>query len=127
MENYIKVKCGGEKIGSNYVEAQSFISNALNEIREQFENIDSIINVLDERNTKYVTTSTARLRYLMNESADVEGKVYDILKAINNKNVTDNDCFEFSLKEFGRVDDSSILNYTRKKRESCFKINFGKT
>ena len=122
MDNYIKVKCGGERTSDHYEEAQIFIINALNEIKGQFENIDAAINLLDDRNTKYVTTATARLRYLMNDSVDIEGRVYDILKAINEQNISDDDGFEFSIKEFGRVDELSLLNYNRRKGKAISKI-----
>lgn len=113
-DNYIKVKFDGNRDCGRQNEAKEFIINSLNMIKEQFENIDASINVLDERNTKYVKATSARLRYLMNESTDVEGKIYDILKAIHDKNVSNEDEFEFSLKEFGRVDDSSLSSYTRR-------------
>ena len=86
-DNYIKVKFDGDRSGNRQNEAQEFIINSLNMIKEQFENIDASINALDERNTKYVMATSARLRYLMNESVDVEGKIYDILKAIYDQEI----------------------------------------
>lgn len=125
-DNYIKVKYDGDRSGNRQIEAQEFIINSLNMIKEQFENIDASINVLDERNTKYVKATSARLRYLMNESIDVEGKIYDILKAIHDQNLSNEEEFEFSLKEFGRVDDSSLFSYTRRNGKAKAKVAYEK-
>ena len=125
-DNYIKVKYDGDRSGNRQNEAQEFIINSLNMIKEQFENIDASISVLDERNTKYVKATSARLNYLMNESIDVEGKIYDILKAIYDQSLSNEEEFEFSLKEFGRVDDSSLSSYTRRTGKEKAKITHEK-
>ncbi len=114
-ENYIEVKFGGACSIEQQHEATDYFINSLNLVKEQFENIDKTINILNERNTKYVKAAMARLRYLMNEEVDIEGKIYDILKSINNLNLSDDEEFEFSIKEFGRVDNSSLSNYTKRK------------
>lgn len=120
-DDYIKVKFGGDRSGSNQNDAQEYIVNSLSEIKEQFETIDDAIKILDARNTKYISTSTARLRYLINEGIDVEGKIYDILKSIEEHDISDNEGFEFSLKEFGRIDNNSLSAYSRRKTKTVAK------
>jgi hypothetical protein len=122
IENYVKVKFGGDRSGDNQNQAQEYITNSLNVIKEQFENIEKSLTVIYERNTKYVTTATSRLNYLINEEVNIEGKIYDILKAINTENISTEEYFEFSLKEFGRIDDSSLSNYTKKKAKVGSKV-----
>ena len=115
IDNYVNVKFNGDRSGDHQNEAQEFIVRSLTEIKEQFENIDKTINVLERQNTKYVSTATARLKYLINEESDVEGRVYDILKKICEKNLSYDTEFEFSLKNYSRLDESSISNYTKRK------------
>lgn len=121
-DDYIKVKFGGDRSGTRQNDAQEYIINSLNAIKEQFETIDDAIKVLDDRNTKYVKTSTARLRYLMNNGIDVEGKIYDILKAIEGLALPDDWEFDFSLKEFGRTDSSSLYSYNRRRGKTVSKV-----
>ncbi len=120
-DDYIKVKFGGDRSGSNQNDAQEYIINSLSEIKEQFETIDDTIKILDARNTKYISTATARLRYLMNEGIDVEGKIYDILKSIEEYDIPDSEGFEFSLKEFGRIDNNSLSVYSHRKKRIAAK------
>lgn len=126
LENYIDVKCNGDKSGKNYSDAQEYITDVFNSIREQFENIEDAIKILDERNTKYVKTATSRVSFLMNDSVDFEGTINSVLKHISEVDLDDEDAFEFPLKEFGKIDENSLYSYTRRKSRVKSKISAAK-
>lgn len=116
IDNYIEVKHSGQKNDAMVFEAHNFFLEALAKIEDQFENIDGNISVLDERNTKYVSSTKARVTFLINNEINIEGKIYDILKLIEQRNMSENTEFCFGLSELGKIDDTSLYTYTSRKK-----------
>ena len=115
LQNYLDVKATNEDRASLQDDAQQYIVESLNSIKEQFENIESSIAVLDRRNTKYLNTATSRVKYLMDESVDFEGRIHSILKTMYNSTFGDDDTLEFPSREFGKIDENSLYTYTRRR------------
>lgn len=116
INNYIEVKHSGQKNDAIAFEARNFFIEALAVIEDQIENIDGNISVLDQRNTKYVSSTKARVTFLINNEINIEGKIYEILKLIEQRNLSENTEFYFGLSELGKIDDTSLYTYTNRKK-----------
>ena len=82
VEEYINKKKNGEKNEENQKEAETFFSESLEYVLEQFNYIEDNLESLNRRNTKYATTAKSRIAFLLNEEVDIEGKIIDLLKNI---------------------------------------------
>jgi len=80
--NYLRVKCEGRYSTDIYEEAMEFFIEKLNYIKMQFEDIEDYIQMLDKRNTRYITTAKSRLNFLLNEETNVEGRIVECLKGM---------------------------------------------
>lgn len=115
INNYLKVKFDGASSQEYYCEAKEFFETRLNYIRNQFEDIEEYIQILDKRNTKYITTAQSRLNFLLNEETDIEGRIIECLKGIVNVN---DDFFEechVELYSGLNIDENSLYNPTTRK------------
>jgi endo-alpha-1,4-polygalactosaminidase (GH114 family) len=82
VDEYINKKKNGEKNQENQKEAETFFSESLEYVLEQFKYIEDNLESLNRRNTKYATTAKSRIAFLLNEEVDIEGKIIDLLKNI---------------------------------------------
>lgn len=117
ISNYITVKCENSNTVENIAEARDFFVTRLNYIRDQFDEIEENISVLDRRNTKYVSTAQSRLNFLLNEETDIEGRIIECLKAIGN---ADEEFFEepyFDLFSGVNIDEYSLSKPGTKKNK----------
>ena len=115
INNYIKVKYDGVNTTDNYDIAKEFFETKLNFIRDQFEDIEEYIQMLDKRNTKYITTARSRLNFLLNEETNIEGKLIECLKGIEK---VDDDFFEDSYFELfmgNNIDQYSLYTPSTKR------------
>ena len=93
IDNYLQVKYDDKERNLHYEEAEIFFKIRLDFVREQFEEIEEYIRILDKKNTKYISTATSRLNFLLNEETDIEGRIVNCLRKISN---TNEDFFEES-------------------------------
>ena len=121
-QNYLDIKATDKDRDSMLREAREYIIDTLNGLKEQFENIDKTISILDSRNTKYLTTATSRIKYLMDEGVDFEGRIHGILKAMEHSMFDDEDTLAFHSRRFGKIDESSLYTYTRRRGRIKSKI-----
>lgn len=122
LQNYLDVKATDNDRGSMYSQAQQYITDTLYSIRAQFENIENTISILDSRNTKYLTTATSRVKYLMDEGVDFESRIHGILKLMYNSTFSDEDTLEFPSRQFGKIDENSLYTYTRRRGKAKSQI-----
>ena len=122
LQNYLDVKATDNDRDKMYSQAQQYITETLYSIRDQFESIESAIGILDNRNTKYLTTATSRVKYLMDEGVDFESKIHGILKSMYSSNFGDEDELEFPSRQFGKVDETSLYTYTKRRSKVKSKI-----
>ena len=72
--------------------------------------------MLDRRNTKYITTAQSRLNFLLNEETDIEGRIIECLKGIDNIS-----CDEFFDDDFfdifvgSNIDENSLYKPINKR------------
>lgn len=116
VNNYISTKCDNIASEENVETARTFFIVTLNYIKEMFEDIEEYIEMLDRRNTKYITTAQSRLNFLLNEETDIEGRIIDCLKSIDN--VSDDDLFDdevFDIFIGSNIDENSLYKPVNKK------------
>lgn len=116
INNYIETKCEKVFSNENVANAKDFFITKLNYIKDQFEDIEAYIEMLDRRNTKYVTTAQSRLNFLLNEETDIEGRIISVLKGIDN--ILDDDFFDddfFDIFVGSNIDENSLYKPVSKK------------
>lgn len=122
INNYIFIKCDNYFSEENIEIAKNFFVSKLNYIKDQFEDIEKYIEMLDRKNTKYVTTAQSRLNFLLNEETDIEGKIIECLKGIGD--ISDDDFFGdeyFDIFVGANIDENSL--YKPISRKSIVKEN----
>lgn len=116
INNYISVKCDNNNSEENRKFADEFFTVRLNYIKDQFEDIEDYIEMLDKKNTKYITTAQSRLNFLLNEETDIEGRIIECLKGIDK--ISDDDFYDdacFDIFVGSNIDENSLYKpITRK-------------
>lgn len=107
--DYIKKKKNENQTGENIAEAKAFFYEAFDYVSEQFQSIDENLDVLNARNTKYVSAAQSRITFLLNEEADIEGKIVELLKNIADTNDYVDEKSPFALFELGKIDEYSLF------------------
>ena len=116
INNYITVKCDNVSSIENKQIAKDFFITRLNYIKDQFEDIEDYIQMLDRRNTKYITTAQSRLNFLLNEETDIEGRIIECLKGVDN--ISDDEFFDddfFDIFVGSNIDENSLYKPINKK------------
>lgn len=118
INNYINVKYDGVKNEDNLIEAKEFYTTRLEYISQQFEDIEDYINMLNKKNTKYISTSQSRLNFLLNEETDIEGRIIEVLKGLE---YTNEEFFldsYFNLYSKGNLDGDSLYKPVSRKTKT---------
>lgn len=116
INNYISIKCDNDNCEENRETAKTFFTLRLNYIKDLFEDIEEYIEMLDRKNTKYVTTAQSRLNFLLNEETDIEGRIIDCLKGIDkiiDDNFFDDEVFDIFIGS--NIDEKSLYKPVNKK------------
>lgn len=122
VDNYIKIKCSGKRSEQNVKDAETFFFDTLYGIEEQFNSIHDNIELLDQKNVKYVSATTERVKFLISNEGNIEGRIYDILKNIEENQVSDKDEFTFNIFDKGHIDEHSLFTAKTRKRQAVSKI-----
>ena len=91
-----------------------------------FQSIEERIDMLDNKNAKYVSSAKGRLMFLLDNKDDLEGRIDDLLKQIATLDKIEDEDFtisEFDLYEKGRIDDSSLYTYQKLQKSEVFSGN----
>lgn len=116
VDNYIAVKCGNSNSEENRRIALEFFNTGLLYIKDQFEDIEGYLEMLDRKNTKYITTAQSRLNFLLNEETDIEGRIIDCLKGLDT--IGDDEFFDepyFDIFAGSNIDENSLYKPISKK------------
>lgn len=114
-DKYVEVKHDNNSSIEYIQEAKNFFEERFNYIRDQFEEIEDYISMLDRKNTNYISTANSRLNFLLNEETDVEGRIIESLKGLKD---VDDSFFEesnFDLFTGGNLDEYSLYTPISKK------------
>lgn len=79
LENTINIASKNSKYKSRE-EAEDDILNKIRTVLEVYENIDSTMNQIEQKNTDYVRASVNRIQYLLTNDKELKGKLVNILK-----------------------------------------------
>lgn len=79
LENTINIASKNSKYKSRE-EAEDDILNKIRTVLEVYENIDSTMNQIEQKNTDYVRASVNRIQYLLTNDKELKGKLVSILK-----------------------------------------------
>ena len=79
LENTINIASKNSKYKSRE-EAEDDILNKIRTVLEVYENIDSTMNQIEQKNTDYVRASVKRIQYLLTNDKELKGKLVSILK-----------------------------------------------
>ena len=114
---YINKKFSDKDTIENRQKAEIFYNKALKYVEDQFESIEDYIDTLDKRNAKYVSTANARISFLINENTDIEGKIIELLKNINDSDDYLEDDTPFKLYDLGMIDEESLYQPRNNKKK----------
>lgn len=113
----------------NADQAHEYTLSKINEVIEQFRNLDDYILKIDEKNHDYLRKTITKIRYLMHSREDIEGKINGILKYMvqevkqQDLNVNSDSLDElsglFNIYQQQMIDYQSL--YTVKRRNHQFK------
>ena len=123
VEEYINKKKNGEKNEENQKEAETFFSESLEYVLEQFKYIEDNLESLNRRNTKYATTAKSRISFLLNEEVDIEGKIIDLLKNIAKTDDYIDEDAPFSIFDLGKLDENSLYTPRTIRRKANVQID----
>lgn len=109
-----------ERKGTGYEEALAVLHDQLEYIEESFASITDLMDEIDRKNHRYVTSALAKITFLLEAHEDLEGKINRILKALMNGSVEPDDMFQIYKSAY--FDDESL--YTMKKKRMRVKQSF---
>ena len=103
----------------SYDEALSTLDQQLSRIIEAFENISEIMEEIDRKHNRYVTSALARITFLLEVHDDIEGKINRVLRGIIDGSISYENVFRLSKALY--LDEGSL--YTPKKHHVKLKQN----
>ena len=118
MENIIRQHMDRKAI--SYEESAEGIYSQLNYIDACFSTIDELIDEIDRKNHKYITSAMARITFLLEAHEDIEGKINRILKALLREAIDPISLFQLFRTTY--FDEESL--YTMKKKRLKVKQSF---
>jgi hypothetical protein len=100
-------------------EIKEKIIGMIDYIYDQFDILNTTISQIDSRNSQYVRSATSKLKYITNESKDIDGIINEVFKLIK-RTSAEEELFEaFSLYTVNNIDERSIYS----PREYKVKLN----
>ncbi len=115
IDKYIEIKCDKVDTIENREEAEEFFNERFEYVKDQFEEIEGYISMLDRKNTNYIKTAKSRLNFLLNEDTDVEGRITESLKGLGLVNDEFYEDSYFDIFSNGNLDEYSLYNPQNKK------------
>lgn len=109
-----------ERKGISYEEAIHKISDQLDYIESCFSSIDDLMDEINRKNHKYITSALARITFLLEAHEDLEGKINRILKALMNGSMDPSMLFQVYKTSY--LDEESL--YTMKRKRMKVKQSF---
>ncbi len=108
VNKYVEVKHDNINQKEYRDEANNFFKERFNYIRDQFDEIEDYISMLDRKNTNYISTANSRLNFLLNEETDVEGRIVEALKGLKDVEEEFFNESNFDLFTGGNLDEYSL-------------------
>ena len=102
-----------------YKEAYLILIEQLNYIIECFDNINEILEEINYKNNKYVSSALSRITFLLDVQQDIEGKLNHLIKAVNEDKITSDDLVK--MYEIQNINKDSL--YVTRKKNNKIKSN----
>ena len=102
-----------ERKGLSYEEADRKIEEQLDYIESCFSTIHELMDEIDRKNHKYITSALARITFLLEAHEDLEGKINRILKALMSGKLASDSLFR--LYKTASLDSDSLYTIKRKR------------
>jgi hypothetical protein len=109
-----------DRKGIGYDEAYLKIMDQLEYVESCFSSIDDLMDEINRKNNKYISSALARITFLLEAHEDLEGKINRILKALMKGNLEPGSLFQ--LYKTAYLDDESL--YTMKRKRLRVKQSF---
>lgn len=118
LENTINIASKNSKYKSRE-EAEDDILNKIRTVLEVYENIDSTMNQIEQKNTDYVRASVKRIQYLLTNDKELKGKLVNILKNSKHEKVLEQMEKEVKLlrQEYISKDSIYLRNSSDKRKQ----------
>lgn len=118
LENTINIASKNSKYKSRE-EAEDDILNKIRTVLEVYENIDSTMNQIEQKNTDYVRASVNRIQYLLTNDKELKGKLVSILKNSKHEKVLEQREKEVKLlrQEYISKDSIYLRNSNDKRKQ----------
>jgi len=98
--------------------ARNWIVERIRFIETKIDQIPMTIEIIDQKNTKYIRSTQMKLNFLLTESADIEGKLIRIMRGMNR--VSDDEAFAeaFALHSMDLLDERSGFQPRERKAQA---------
>lgn len=106
--NYIAVKTIVNPSAEELTAIEAKLEKMIYEVITTFEGIRMAIEAIESQNTKFLSATEARLKYLVNKDVDLEGQINELLKRVEQAGEGFEFDHEINLSSFGQVDDFSL-------------------
>ena len=118
LKNTINIASKSSKYMSKE-EAETDVLTKIRIVLEIYENIDSTMNQIEQKNTDYVRASVHRIQYLLTNDKELKGKLVNILKNSKNEKVIEEMEKEVKLlrQEYVSKDSIYIRNSNDKRKQ----------
>lgn len=93
-------------------------ADELEECIRRFESVDTLVALIDEKNTKFHTSAQAKFEFLLSNRKDISGLLQDALKIIKNSSTRVDFGSAIPLERSLQVDENSLYNRARNKEKS---------
>lgn len=117
VRNYIEAMGNTELTSEKYKELETHIRSEIDEIIQKFESVDSVIQVIDERNNKFHNSALTVLNYVMNSRKDIEGQIIKALRMLKDVDEVDDFSDILQISYSKTIDDKSLQSPRTVKRK----------
>jgi hypothetical protein len=108
VRSYAKTINVKELTSEKFIEIEEKLIRELGEVIARFESVDSFINLIDYKNSKFHTSAIATINFLMNNRRDISGQIDMELRTMS-KVDTDEEFGElFEIYHTENIDDQSL-------------------
>ncbi len=118
LKRTIEIASKNKRYQSNK-EAEKDILDKIRTVLEVYENIDSTMNQIEQKNTDYVRASVQRIQYLLTSDKELKGKLVSLLKNSKKDNIVEKMEKEIKIirQEYLNQDSIYVRNLNNKKNQ----------
>lgn len=108
VRSYAKTINVKELTSEKFIEIEEKLVRELGEVIARFESVDSFINLIDYKNSKFHTSAIATINFLMNNRRDISGQIDTALRAMSKVDADEEFGGLFEIYHTENIDDQSL-------------------